>query len=546
MATYYVDFASGDDTHAGTSEATAWKTIPGTRLADNSNWRSTDWGTGTFNSTNKVPAGTIFRLKPGTTMDSTNGGMVWITSTYYATGVTLANPITIEVYQLWAGASGTVTFDGTGITLGGTTGWGLIHITVGGIVVDGKVTDGITVRDSIWCGIRQYAASVVEGPSGYYIKFLNNGTDSGTVTGASEGQWAVLQSSKGTLDHCNFDGDANLINGTHFGESHVAVTGFTVSNCVAWNHNGAGSDGDTGIGFKAQNSQITFSNCTSYNNEKGFDCGEVDGDNVDITYKFVNSIAYSNVGYGMASSGAGASTYSGTQNVYFINCISRDNGTAGFVGYSGPINVHVIHCVADGNGTAGTNANQANFIFWSDNVNNGAVNVYIYNSIGYKPNPCLWQISIYEYYTAAAAGMTLDFDYNAYRAKTDPIEPASDRFACWDLSNRTAQYLMNYTEGPGGAGKDWYDLYDDNSVAPTNGTGHYHCDEHSLTTEPPFTDVVNHIYTLTGVFPGVDISGKGWYTVEMGLDKAGNARLGWDMGPYEYGSVVPNPYARFY
>ena len=100
----YIDFQGGNDSNAGTSTATAWKTIPGTRLADNSNWRAKDsWGSGIFNSSNVVPAGTVFRLKPGTTMNSTNGGMVWITSAYYVTNATVANPITIEAYQNWPG-----------------------------------------------------------------------------------------------------------------------------------------------------------------------------------------------------------------------------------------------------------------------------------------------------------------------------------------------------------------------------------------------------------------------------------------------------------
>ena len=133
-------------------------------------------------------------------MNSTNGGMVWITSAYYVTNATVANPITIEAYQNWPGASGTVTFDGTGITLGGTTGWGLIHVTVGGLYFNGNVTDGITIQNSPWGGISSYTATNLPGTSGAYLKFYNNLTAvPDESTGMAEGQFYIYQGTGGVF-----------------------------------------------------------------------------------------------------------------------------------------------------------------------------------------------------------------------------------------------------------------------------------------------------------------------------------------------------------
>src|SRR4030067_910032 len=46
--TYYIDLDSGNDTSAGTSTGTAWKTIPGTRNVGYTTFTTdASWGTGT-------------------------------------------------------------------------------------------------------------------------------------------------------------------------------------------------------------------------------------------------------------------------------------------------------------------------------------------------------------------------------------------------------------------------------------------------------------------------------------------------------------------
>jgi hypothetical protein len=467
-------------------------------------------------------------------MNSSNGGMVWITNTYYAPNATVANPITIEAYQSWPGANGTVTFDGTGITLGGTTGWGLIHVSVGGLYFNGKVTDGITVQNSRWNGISCYTATQVPGPSFKYLRLYSNGTASTTdSTGAAEAQIKVLYASGGTCDSCNFDGNNQFINGILFGESYVSVIGYTVSNCTFMNHRGTSPDDDCGIGVKAQNSQITVANCTMHNNDKGVDLGENQGANANILYKVINCTSYNNTMFGLACSGPGNRSYSGTVNFYFINCIVYNNPMGGFVTYSGPFNVYFMHCVSDGNGSGDIQGN-ANFQLWEEYSPDAPIYIRIYNSIGYKPaannNLAMWAFN-----KTSGYFLTIDSDFNCWRPR------ATENFALWDYFNRSGQARFTYAQGPGSTLTNWYLWYDFAANPSAYGNGHYHCDSNSVTLEPPFTDAANHDYTLTETFPGTNLTYMPWYIPEMGLDRNGQTRGTWCMGPYEAtgGTLIP-------
>jgi hypothetical protein len=532
--TYYIDFQGGNDGNSGTTTSAAWRTIPGTRNAANTAYLTTSYGGGTISAINKVPAGTVFMLKPGTIMSSANGGMVWITSAYYATSATVANPISFQAYQNWPGSSGSVTFDGTGITLGGTNGWGLIHITVGGIAFDGKVPKGITVQNSAWCGISCYTSSQVAGYTFNDLYLYNNGTGytAQGVEGAADGQIKVLWSSGGSCTNSEFNGNNQLINGIAFADSNMAVTGYTVSNCLFYGHRGLAPDDDAGIGVKAQNSQITVKNCVMHDNDKGLDMGEVSGNGANILYKIIDCTSYHNTnggaGYGFACSGPGYTPYAGTVNFYFINDIAYNNLSNGFVSYAGPFNAYFIHCVSDGNVTGGQGGN---YIFWPDTNTDGKISIHIYNSIGYKPQagasyPC--NMMIYQYFKAAGDPFTVDSDYNCWRAK------ASENFAVWDLANKSGGVQFSYSQGPGSTTSNWYSLYDYNSTTPpAGGMGHYHSDAHSMTFEPPFTNQSAHDYTLMSHLPGANLSSETWYIPEMGIDANGVTRTSWDIGAYE-------------
>jgi len=523
-ATYYIDFDGGSDTNAGTSEGTAWKTIPGTRNTADSDDESTCWGSGcpgspTIDSSNKVQAGDVFRIKPGTTHDSSDGGKILIDSDYYATDATVENPIKFVAYQAWSGANGSITLDGTGITLGGT-GQGLVRIDeMGGIEWDGETVNGFIIQDSYYMGISNYVTgNIEEGCTFKYIKFVNNGT--GYVGDqAAAAQLHLRWPDGGSIEHCEFDGNNNSINGVTLGESGQRAVDFTISDCTAYDHYGTN---DGGIGFKAQNSTVVFNNVTSYNNYKGFDCGEDSGNSSwNIIYKYINILAYDNTNCGANFSGP-ESSWSGEISFYYINAIIRDNGEAGAKVYAGPYNLYIVHSVFDNN--------QRNILIHPNGIDDTyTMRVYVYNSIFYKPTNSDGNV-VNGYWLDSGLDWVLDSDYNSY------IQNSSEYFSKFGAYGGGSDvHTFSYgSNGPGHSSGTWYSFQSWNNDPNSKGTGA------SDTTDPSFTDINNHVYTLTESYAGTDISGKGWYTLEMGTDRNGVTRTAWDIGAYEYQSYLGN------
>ena len=102
-ATYYVDPGVGSDANAGTTQTSAWKTLPG-------------WGSvsthGSFNSSSKIPVGSTIEIKAGTSLI----GQRWqVNSTYYALPSSEADRITIRVSPTWG--SGNFLIDGSGASV---------------------------------------------------------------------------------------------------------------------------------------------------------------------------------------------------------------------------------------------------------------------------------------------------------------------------------------------------------------------------------------------------------------------------------------------
>ncbi|MEI8139857.1 MAG: choice-of-anchor D domain-containing protein [bacterium] len=533
---YYIDFQAGNDTNSGTSSGAAWKTIPGTRNPANTADVATRWGT-TFSSTLKVPAGTVFKLKSGTICGTNNGcGMVNVSSAYYSTGATFANSILFQRDPTWG--SGSVVFDGNGVTLGSGTGWGLLHVTVGGISFDGVVGvsdlyDGIIVKNSDRIGISYYANSLTEGGTVQFVKFFACGKIyNATSTTASEGHLFVKYHRNGMVNTCMFDGNGNYHNGFAV-SSDNRVTDYTVSNCVAKSM--TGSDVlDCGIGFKAQNSVVTWINCTSYNNDKGFDLGENGGDSsFPINYKLIGCLSCSNqFGINLSGPDPGVQWPAGI-TFSLINCVVYGNVQIGSKIYAGPYNLYMVHNVYDGNDT--------NLKVGPDGLDDGVkpINAYLYNNVFYKG--ISMNILGGAWGGTPALSYTLNADYNSY------IQRASEYFCRWSYWNTMPpsgvnKYDFSYgANGPGHASGYWYNFYGANATdQPTNGcTGHYHCDAHSKGTGatdltlPPFANVTGHDYRLTANYAGVNLSQFPWYVPEMGVDRAGVTRTAWDIGVFE-------------
>jgi hypothetical protein len=581
-ATYFIDFTAGSDTAAGTSTATAWKTIPGTRNAAMNNWQSTCWGAGcpgvsVFDtSANKVPAGTIFKLKSGSTHDSTNGSFIWIRTdtTAYYTDTTSASPILFQRDTTWG--TGAVTFDGTGMGLTEATAEALIVVIGDGIQFDGVTTDGLVFQNSGVEGLKvKQAAGDSHASNDFalqYAKGYNNGTSfASDVEGAGSAHFHMKHADGVHIAYVNVDGNQQFINGFLFGENHFSSIDTTIHDCVATNLKGDPVANDAGIGFKAFNGQITMYNNSSYSNLKGCDLGEEgSGDTDEIWYLVYNNTFRNNTISGLGLSGK-AAAHTGAINWYIINNVFRDNGQTGLNAYSGPFTLYALHNIFDNNGTelnatctasnipydcctgSGTGVcpsyEAGNLIITPDTYTEVLTDTaYLYNNIFYKPAGL--ENLANKYWNHAALG-TVNFsvvsDYNVWTQR------ASEYAAYWGLfgGSHTAAVSFSYgANGPGQASGNWYDWYggaaDDTPVGGA-GTGHLNADANSKTTAPAFLDVTNHNYHLTtadttATGTGAAITGLAWYAAlpaavktAIGLDRDGQVRprgVAWDIGPY--------------
>ena len=520
--TYYVDFNGGSDSNAGTTTSTAWRTIPGTRNTGDSAFKSTSWGS--INSSNKVPAGTIIKLKSGTTHSSTNGGKVLIDASYYTTSATFANPIIFQRDTSWG--SGSVTVDGSGITAGSSSGNGLIEVLVPGVNVDGVagVTngyDGIIIRNSQRIGLDYYSTSPIDGGTVQFIKFLNNGTLYSSLgnAGAGSGQLFFKYHDHVRINWCEFDGAGNYFNGTHFGQTSKRATDVIVTNSVAHNHNGS-DDTDTGIGFKAENSQVKWVNCEAYGNDKGWDSGDEGADpSWDAIYTLLNCSVHDNqtIGAGFSDRGFVGLRSPGKGKYYIINSVIRNNPGIGIKMYAGPYEAYIVHNVFA--------SNAFNLLAHVDGSgDHNRVRVYYYNNVFYKSsNEADWAAA---YWFDSGYDAEYHGDYNSYIQNS--TEQGISLGSYGDGSN---QYSFAFgSNGPGHTSGTWYNFKSWHNDAHSKGTGA------TDSTLPPFTSVTNNDFSLKAQYAGLNLSTQAWYIPDMAKDRKGLPRTTWDIGAYEFGS----------
>jgi hypothetical protein len=356
-ATYYIDFDNGNDTAAGTSPEAAWRTLPGTRDIAGTDWLRLNWGNGTISYSNKVPPGTVFRLKPGTVYDSTDGGsLIFINSYFYQNG-TAAAPIIIERYTGWPGASGSVVIDFSGITLGN---WasifkiiGIEYIHITGTTGVNTPYDGIILQNFVNPdytydgGFKIVGISDADKLDGFQMSYV--------TTNNLEGFHVLLQwVNDFQISHCEFNGNDVIGSvGLRIGGRPNAVT-FQCTNglirdCIAHDHGDPPGTQEGGtnvnIGFWIGNSRdITFEDCVASDNKgDGFDMGMEGQEKLVDNLVFNRCISYNNAdGFGV-----NLTDMPGNGRYYFLNCISRDN-YSGFNVYHGP-SAHIYNSVIEHN-----------------------------------------------------------------------------------------------------------------------------------------------------------------------------------------------------
>jgi len=550
-ATYYVDFVAGNDASAGSGQGTAWKTIPGTRTADDSTYVTASYGGGTISTAAKVQAGSIINLKSGTTHNSANGGKVLIDSTYYVTTASQATPITIRRDPTWG--SGEVMFDGTNINLT-SGGFGLIHITVSGVKIDGG-TDrgrrGIVFYRSTYDGVSGFpvGANIIVGPDVNNCFFATNGAayNSISVPDSTEAGLRLRQCIGPTIvKNCEFDGGSNFFQGICIGDSGK-FNSVIVSNCIAYAH---GGDNDSGIGMKGYGTNMVFIRCTNYFNYKGWDLGCKVGGGAATSYKVFACASFSNQnGINMNGPPNVYHPYAGPVDFYLIDSLVHDNPEAGSRIYHGPMNFHCIGNIYYRNG--GSVFGTGNIGITSDNSEPsgpdlGVVNARVYNNIFYKPSGGYCNMFVENY--CPSNNYSLESDYNSWTQTSTDFAikwAALAASACFDPAE-----VLDFSygaDGPGHSSGNWYTWYS-KDINPDigGGTAHFHCDANSkgtgaaISTTPPFADVVNFDFRLTNAYTGSSLVAKSWYITEMGLNADGSARNQTpDMGPQDVGPSTP-------
>lgn len=532
--TFYIDFQAGNDTAAGTSPATAWRTIPGTRTLNDTGYVTSIYGGGVVSLTAKVPAGTTFNLKSGSTYSGALGSYILIDTDFYTDGATTPAAIVFSRDTTWG--TGPVTFDfaGTTNTVAGIT------AKIDGMTWNGNGVNGIVITHGARNGyqVKEKAGTRAKVRN---LQFLNilfsaNGILNTTDTmGASCGGLNIRNADTVEVSDCNFDGQANFVNGIYCADSGLSVINTTFRNCVAMNHKGDLVTDDAGIGFKAVNSQISLINCESHDNLKGFDLGEYLSGNANITYKIIDCASYKNH-WGANFNNVGNNTYTGQCNFYLINSLIYSNASRGSFCYAGPFNLYVTHNVfAYNGGYRGSTSDDGHMRITSDGAkDNGEIHAYLYNNIFLGANPTVMSSG---YFEPATNVISLHFDYNAYSTATN------SKFFLWSYNyagtgTQNRSFLVG-TNGPGRASGNWYSWYGNSTVPPANGSGHFNCDPHSKgtgcsdTTLPPIADN----FRPTNSYPGVTLSTNTWCIPEMTVDRAGKKRMFWDIGAFDYPRV---------
>lgn len=493
--TYYIDFEGGNDSNAGTSTAAAWKTIPGTRNTANDGWQSSDWGSGTFNSRSKVPAGTTFKLKSGSTHDSSNGGRIQIDSTYYRDG-TSVSPITIERDTSWG--MGAVAFDGTGMTFG--TWDAFIHIlTTDFVQINGHTTNGIVIKHAARRGVQNTGTSEASMSPGFRIQYalIQNTVAFGIHLQRSSDAWIDNVEVDGN-DQDGWEATGILIGDDTFGCDDIVITNTVTHD---WGNTPGTQQGGSSarIGIVILNSHnVTMDNVTTYDNEgDGIDVGGAGSpaSRVSNNVTVRNSESYNNAG----AIGCSSEDIEGDSIYYIYNNVLRDS-SFGVECYNGAT-AHIYNNTLARNGRC--------FYLYTEGVmaNRDTV-LYVKNNICYQSRNSTLDILWMD-------DMILSADYNLY------IKSGGSYVVRWDYGNPGGE---NYTY----TGENDFDVYQSKRSQDANSH-----DSYDDGWAASFTDERGNDFTLQAgskaIDAGVDLSA--YFT----KDKDGHIRSGtWDLGAYEY------------
>ncbi|HVK56082.1 MAG TPA: right-handed parallel beta-helix repeat-containing protein [Burkholderiales bacterium] len=491
-ATYYVDPASGNDSNAGTSQSSPWKTIPGTRNTGNSGWLRSAWGS--ISSSSKLQPGDVIQLKAGGAMGSSVGGRLLIDGTYYNNGSANA-PIIIQVSPSWG--SGNFTYDMSGVS---PEQWsGLIHIQDRSHIQIKGAGAGkrFVVKNANGLGVNSYGSSGNR-QQGIVFDYLEiaGSKDTGLNMSYSD-NWRVSN----TISHDN---------GTlGFGVGGLADQATNNGQFIDSEAYGNGkTDDGSGIrhGFGLYGgTNISYIRCKARNNGRdGFDFGTT-SNNSNTSATVIDSSAYDNGEDGFGSNGGGSS------NVYtYINSVAFNNAQAGWNIYGGA-DSSLYNCISHHNGSQ--NGYGGNFMIYAHNHDGKAAytKAKLRNCIGYKPKA---YANVYSY-NSDGLPTSIDSDYNIFV----PRSSDSETFAETPFGS-----TFSYANKP-----NWVGSHDKVGIA--------HDPKFAGVSTSSFAGNDYHLASGSGpaINAGIAISGIATWT----KDRDGKLRASPpEAGLYEYGGTV--------
>ena len=329
--TFYVDSATGSDRNSGLTKTSAWKSIPGMDGANR-------WGT--FNSENKVPAGTTIEIKAGALFS----GKRWvIDKTFFQSGTT-TSPVTIRVSASWG--SGNVVIDGRGAVvpkwLGGVQITELNYIVIAGA----DALRRIEIKNYLaHANILHYNRSNNGAAVGNQLKWFDCHHSSNYCV---DNSWQDNLLYEDGIAHDNgaLEGDiAKQGTGIIMGDVNDATGKNNIVRRVISYRNGSNSrsnDDSMSFGFQITGGEGTqFESCEAFENGRdGFDAGRVDNSG-DASMTFINTYSHDNHedGFGLSSGPTG------NVRAIHINTIASNNGQANWTVYDGA-HIEIYHAAA--------------------------------------------------------------------------------------------------------------------------------------------------------------------------------------------------------
>lgn len=394
--TFYVDSATGSDRNSGLTKTSAWKSIPGTDGAIR-------WGT--FNSENKIPAGTTIEIKAGALFS----GKRWvIDKTFFQSG-TATRPVTIRVSPSWG--SGNVVFDGRGaivpIWQGGVQITELSYVVIAGADAFRR----IEIKNYLaHANILHYNRSNNGAAVGNQLKWFDCHHSSNYCV---DNSWQDNLLYEDGIAHNNgaLEGDTAMQGtGIIMGDVNDATGKNNIIRRVTSYRNGSNSksnDGSMSFGFQITGGEGTrFESCEAFENGRdGFDAGRVDNAG-DASMTFINTYSHDNRedGFGLSSGPTG------NVNAVHINTIASNNGQANWTVYDGA-HIEIYHAAA--------RASAANFHTFRTYRHWPAATIKIRNSY-LSTSPSAVQI---KYYKLVENGNSkFDSDYNVWVPNTSDNE----------------------------------------------------------------------------------------------------------------------------